>query len=261
VDTGPGAAAWNMGVDEALLVAAATSPLPVLRFYTWRPPAVSLGYFQRPERELDLEALRRLGLEWVRRPTGGRAVLHDDELTYSVVIREEHLAGTVIETYRVLSQALVCGLRGLGLDAEVMAHSQLTGRRVGESAACFDAPSWYEVVAGDRKVVGSAQMRRQGVILQHGSVPLTMDNQRLAAVLRLPSERARARVARLLGDKAGGIADVLGRRPALEEVKAALRKGFESALGVVFVAGQLVPAEAEAARRLAQTRYSMDQEV
>lgn len=257
MDTGPAGGAWNMAVDEALLAAQSPGASPVLRFYSWVPPAVSLGYFQVPGKEIDFGGLGKIGATWVRRATGGRAVLHDDEVTYAVVIREELLPGTVIETYRVLSEALVAGLRALGVPATVIPHSEVD-RRGGASAACFDAPSWYEVVSDGRKLVGSAQVRRNGAILQHGSIPLSFDVDRLLSTLRVGSGPSRERVARVLRAKAAGLAEVLGQRPSPEAVREAIVSGFESVLGVTFVASGLTPQENEAARLLAAGKYSQE---
>src|SRR5579875_2954295 len=152
-----------MAVDEAVATAvgAGESP-PTLRLYAWRPAAVSIGYFQRLASELDLAACRELGLDWVRRPTGGRAVLHAAELTYAVAAVEP---GAVLDVYARWSRGLIAGVRRLGAAAEWIAP------RRGRSAACFDAGSAYEVAVGGRKLIGSAQVRRWGAVLQHGSLP------------------------------------------------------------------------------------------
>ncbi|MEW5933385.1 MAG: biotin/lipoate A/B protein ligase family protein, partial [Bacillota bacterium] len=122
--------ATNMAVDEAIMLAHARGEVPpTLRFYGWRPPALSLGYAQKAEREVDLEACRRAGVDVVRRPTGGRAVLHDREVTYSVVISTALFPGSVVETYRRLSAGLVEGLRLLGLQAEVQEGPPRAGLR------------------------------------------------------------------------------------------------------------------------------------
>ncbi len=242
-----------MAVDEALLAEQSPGAAPVLRFYGWVPPAVSLGYFQVPEEEINFDGLKNIGATWVRRATGGRAVLHDDEVTYALAIREELLPGTVTESYRVVSEALVAGLQTIGVQACVAPHSEV-GRQGKGSAACFDAPSWYEVVCEGRKLVGSAQVRKNGAILQHGSIPLTFDVDRLMSCLHVGSASARDRVARVLRTKAAGLADVLGHRPSAEAVCAALVFGFEAVLGVRCVSSQLTPEENDAARLLVQNK-------
>ncbi|MCR4397415.1 MAG: lipoate--protein ligase family protein [Firmicutes bacterium] len=245
--------AWNMAVDEAILLSHARGDTPpTLRLYEWRPPAVSVGYFQDMAGQIDLEACVRLGVEWVRRPTGGRAVLHEDEVTYSVTASERILGGSVLETYLELSKGLVEGLRLLGAQAEVAPGGPSGDAR---SAACFDAPSWYEIVCGGRKVVGSAQTRHSGVMLQHGSIPLRFDVSRAVAVLQVGSDRARQRLAASLGRKAAGLEEVLGRRVGALEVKRALAEGYSRALGWSFEIGGLTPAEREEAARLEKEKY------
>lgn len=224
---------------------------PTLRFYGWRPPALSLGYAQKAEREVDLDACGRAGVDVVRRPTGGRAVLHDREVTYSVVISTQLLPGSVVETYRHLSAGLVEGLRLLGLPAQVKADPPRPGLR---SAACFDAPSWYELVVDGRKVVGSAQVRRGGVILQHGSIPLEFSPARLVALLRLPpgwQERLEEDLAR----HAAGLCE-WGRAFSFAEVVAAMAEGFRRALEVDLEEGILTEGEVREAERLRACKYA-----
>lgn len=255
LQTGFNTAAVNMAVDEAILLAHSRGLVPpTLRFYGWKPPAVSIGYFQRLEEEVDLEACRRLGIDWVKRPTGGRAVLHDQEVTYSVVIAQKLLPGSVLETYRVLAAGLVEGLRMLGLPAALVGRDEQNAGERGLSAACFDAPSWYEIAVEGRKIVGSAQVRSHGVILQHGSVPILFDADKLVQVLKLP-ETARSRVKRLLSEKAGGISDFLGYSPTFAEVAGCLARGFATTQDAELVEGFLTSEEEKEAERLAREKY------
>lgn len=243
-----------MAVDEAIMLAQARGENPpTIRLYGWRPPAVSIGYFQDFVKEIDLESCRRLGIDWVRRPTGGRAVLHENEVTYSVAVPESVLRGSVLETYLVLSNGLVAALRSLGADAGVVSRG---GVHKGSSAACFDAPSSYEVVCGGKKVIGSAQTRHNGIILQHGSIPLRFDAARAAAVLKLDSERTRERIAANLSERAAGLEQVLGRPVGAAEVRAALIDGFARGLGLEMRPGALTGAEEADAARLEMDKYS-----
>ncbi len=247
--------AWNMAVDEAIAAAHGAGMVPpTLRLYEWNPPAVSIGYFQDMRREIDTEACAGLGIEWVRRPTGGRAVLHEDEVTYSVAISESMLPGSVLETYLYLGRGLVAALRQLGVPAELVERPPAGAR--GMSAACFDSPSWYEMTCLGRKVVGSAQTRRNGVILQHGSIPLVMDPGRAVSVLKVPSDDARRRLQNSLGRKAAGLNQVLPRRITRDEVKSAVISGFESALGIEFEPADLTEYEVELASGLERRKYS-----
>jgi len=244
----------NMAVDESIMLAMSRKEVPpTFRLYGWNPPAVSVGYFQDLEREIDLERCGNLGIDWVRRPTGGRAVLHENEVTYSVVVAEDILRGSVLETYLKLSRGLVAALRALGADALVASGDV---RRSGGSAACFDAPSSYEIVCDGKKVVGSAQTRQNGIILQHGSVPLAFDAVRAAGVLRFDSDKARDRVAASLGRKATGLTQVLRRRVTVVEVREALVGGISRAMGLEMRPGALTPAEEKEALRLEREKYS-----
>jgi lipoate-protein ligase A len=241
----------NMAIDEAIMLAHSAGHVPpTLRFYGWRPPALSLGYTQKAEREVDLEACGRAGVDVVRRPTGGRAVLHDREVTYSVVVSTALFPGSVVETYRRLSAGLVEGLRLLGLPAEVQDGPPRPALR---SAACFDSPSWYELVVEGRKVVGSAQVRRLGVLLQHGSIPLRFSAARLVGLLRLP-EGWRARLQEDLAAHAAGVCD-LGRPVTFAHVIDAMVEGFRLALGLELEEGELTDAEQAEARRLRDEKY------
>lgn len=257
LNTGLSDGASNMAIDEAIMrtVAMGRSP-PTLRFYGWQPPCVSVGYAQ-PLREVDLEMCRRKGYTWVRRPTGGRAVLHIDELTYSVVATQDEprVVGDILTAYRRLSMGLVAGLRSLGCDAK---QAGLLDAGPGdESAACFEVPSHYEVTALGRKLVGSAQVRRRGVVLQHGSLPLTGDVSRLADVLAMP-EWNRARLRGKLRQRAIALEEALGRAAHFKEVAEALADGFAEALNLVLKPGALNDEEFAVAGHL-QTWYLGDE--
>lgn len=258
----------NMAVDEAVMTAVAegTAP-PTVRFYGWQPPSVSLGYFQRAS-EVDTDALKRRGYGLVRRPTGGRAVLHDRELTYSVIVSESHplVPAGVTEAYRVFSSGLMHGFRLLGLDARLADAPVLAaagGAGAHASAACFDSPSWYELVVDGKKAAGSAQTRQRGVVLQHGSILLDLDAEALFDVLAFPHERMRERMMRTFADKASAINELrkergLGAVP-LEEAERAFRQGFERGLGVRLVEGELSEYERELAARLAAEKYGSEE--
>ncbi|MDR7868039.1 MAG: lipoate--protein ligase family protein [Sporomusaceae bacterium] len=264
IDSGAADAATNMAADEAIMLAhgAGEAP-PTLRFYGWRPAAVSLGYFQRAAAEIDLAACRARGIDVVRRLTGGRAVLHDAELTYSVAVREDYpgVPPTITAAYRWFSGGLLDGLKRLGVEAGLniprAAYGQ--GRRPQHaSAACFDAPAHYELTCAERKLAGSAQVRKGGVILQHGSLLLRFDAVKAAAVLRLPSPEARAATADMLARRAVALEEVLGRSPAWGELTAALTAGFAAALEDEFMPGGLTADEEAVAARLAAEKYGQD---
>jgi lipoate-protein ligase A len=243
LDTGWSDGATNMAMDEAIMlaVAAGKSP-PTLRFYGWSPPCVSVGYAQSLDQEVDLGACRRHGYTWVRRPTGGRAVLHVDELTYSVIapLSEPRVRGDILTSYRRLSHGLLAGLRLLGCEA--VQANPLPAGGPSASAACFDVPSAYEILASGRKLVGSAQARRRRVILQHGAIPLEGDVARIGDVLVLSSQE-RQMLRRKLSSKATTLEAALGRKVSFHECAEALRAGFAQALNLALQPGELLSDE------------------
>ncbi len=230
--------ATNMAIDEAIgtLVSLRYSP-PTLRFYAWRPYTLSLGRHQALE-EVDLDACARLGYGVVRRITGGRAVLHADELTYSVSAPQDdpRMAGGVLDAYRSLSTGLIEGLRILGAPVEQAGPDARAGKDV--SAACFEVPSAYEITVGGRKLIGSAQSRRQGFVLQHGAIPLRGDVAEIVECLALSMEE-RETLRQALWARATTLEEALGRRVTFGEVTLAMTQGFSKALNLDLVPGAL----------------------
>jgi lipoyl(octanoyl) transferase len=257
--------AMNMAVDEAILQLHSEGKVPpTVRFYTWNPATLSIGYFQKAAKEINLEALRERGLGFVRRPTGGRAVLHDQELTYSVVVSESHpkMPSSVTEAYKVISMGLLHGFQRLGLRAEMVSLATEEEKEKYSSpgsSACFDSPSWYELVVEGKKVAGSAQTRQKGVILQHGSILLEMDVELLFSLLNFPSERVKQRMMESFRQKAVTINEVSPRPIGLQEAVEAFRNGFASGLEVELVPGELTPEETALAEELVRTRYAADE--
>jgi len=152
IDSREQSPAFNMALDEALLDWHSAGKIPpTIRFYGWNPPTLSVGYFQKVDKEVNMDRVRELGLGFVRRPTGGRGVLHDKELTYSVIVSEDHpeMPRSVTEAYRVISEGILEGFKALGLDAYFAiprTEEEKEGLKNPRSAVCFDAPSWYELV-------------------------------------------------------------------------------------------------------------------
>jgi lipoate-protein ligase A len=241
--------ATNMAIDEALWRGrqAGSSP-PTLRFFAWAPPTVSLGYGQRLDRQVDVEACRRLGVGVVRRPTGGSALYHDGperELTYSVSATAEDLgvSADLLDTYRWIGRALVRGLEALGAAAEMVS----TGRGLGRDPAfCFARTGAFEIEVGGKKLVGSAQRRQGTSFLQHGAILLAVDAPRLGALF----PTTRDPLASLTTLEAA-----TGRRPTFEEVAAALRTAFEVEHGLRLVPGGLTDEETARVECLVSDRY------
>jgi len=231
IHSGPNLGVYNMALDEELLARAqAGEDRPVLRLYAWQPPAVSLGRFQKRETAVNAEACKRLGYDIVRRITGGRAVLHDKELTYSIIARTDNplFPGTVLGTYKVIAAGLLAGLGNLGIPAEIVSRGGRHAKRVdtrAKDAACFSSPSWYEILVNGRKIVGSAQRRVSGAFLQHGSILMDYDPKLEAEVIPGGCN----------GDVVTCIKRELGRDVPLDEVKQAFVQGFREALEIEFV--------------------------
>ncbi|MCI2254570.1 lipoate--protein ligase family protein [Domibacillus sp. PGB-M46] len=238
LDTGNQGAAYNMAVDEALLDWHSKGLIPpVVRFYGWEPAALSIGYFQKAEKEVDFDAVRNYGLGFVRRPTGGRGVLHEHELTYSVIVSEEHpdMPTGVTEAYRVISEGVLQGFRKLGLAAEFAVprtEEEKASLKNPRSSVCFDAPSWYELVVEGRKVAGSAQTRQKGVILQHGSILLDLDEDKLFSLFHYPNDRVKERMKKAFGNKAVAINALRAEPVTLDEARVAFKQGFEEGLNI-----------------------------
>ncbi|HEX9091316.1 MAG TPA: lipoate--protein ligase family protein [Anaerolineales bacterium] len=254
--TPPAHGAWNMAVDEALLEAIEQSEtLPCLRLYAWEPACLSLGYAQ-PSADIDFTRLIELGYEWVRRPTGGRAILHTDELTYSVIapISDPRVAGGVLESYQRLSVALLAALHSLGIPAE--AHpTKSPVRGQDDAAVCFEVPSNYEIVVAGKKIIGSAQARRKNNLLQHGTFPLWGDLTRITRVLTFEDEDSRQEAAARLLSHATTAETILGHKLPWLGAAQAFISSFTSELDLDLTPSELTSQERERADILGQEKY------
>lgn len=257
VDPQPAPGAWNMAVDEAILGACSmVEALPTLRLYAWSPPCLSLGVAQ-PLTDVDLPRLAANGWHLVRRPTGGRAVLHTDELTYSVIgaPTEPRLARGVLESYRMLAGALVATLKSLGLQADM--QDQPTGSSVRNlNPVCFEVPSTYEITVDGKKIFGSAQARRREGVLQHGSLPLCGDLTRILQGLCYEDEAQRTHAAERLLAHAATVETLLGRVVTWEMAAEAMIASFQQVLQVELLPGTLTAEERAQAGILAETKYA-----
>ncbi len=255
--TSPARGAWNMAVDEAILEAVGKRKvLPTLRLYAWAPPCLSLGYAQ-PVSDADTNALNEYGWDLVRRPTGGRAILHTDELTYSVIapLDEPRVAGGVLESYCRLSMALLDALHRLGLEAQAARQYTLPQGAQPAGPVCFEVPSNYEITVEGRKLIGSAQARKLNGVLQHGSLPLWGDLARITRALRYPDEDTRQRAAQRLLSHAANV-EMLGKKISWEESALAFEAAFQSVLHIQFHHDELTDEERARADELVSSRYS-----
>lgn len=265
IDSGERSPAFNMALDEALLDWHSEGSIPpIIRFYGWEPATLSIGYFQKVEKEIEMEVVKELGLGFVRRPTGGRGVLHEHELTYSVIVSEDYpdMPKTVTEAYRVISEGILKGFHHLGLEA-YFAVPQTPAERDSlknpRSAVCFDAPSWYELVVEGRKVAGSAQTRQKGVILQHGSILLDLDEDKLFSLFKYPNERVKERMQKAFKNKAVAINDISTRKITIDEAKEAFQVGFQEGLNIELVPYTLSSEQLQYVEQLATEKYETDE--
>lgn len=258
VRTGPLSGALNMAIDEALLnsVTAGRS-LPVLRLYRWDPAAVSLGYFQRGETVVNLDYCRRAGIDVVRRMTGGRAVLHDQELTYAVIssVRGGGFSERVLDNYQRISQVLLLTLEALGLDVRLVPGRSRHPAAGSVQSACFTSPSSYELLCHGCKIAGSSQKRQGEVFLQHGSLPIELDPEALFNALDTLGQCTPAAGAHGLAQKVGWINRWLEMPVTLDRVENSLLTSFITVFSAEVKEQSLSDAEWSDAEELVRQRY------
>jgi lipoate-protein ligase A len=231
-----------------------------VRIYGWKPAAVSIGYAQRAPEVIDLKKCARQSIPVVRRLTGGRAVLHDQEVTYSVVAQRSQwdAPASVLGIYKRIGRALVVALQQLGIRAR-LSRSRPDGTgwgtRVGNPQPCFSSTGRYEVLAEERKLVGSAQRWLGEVVLQHGSILLSHEHARLATLLPDENRSTGQRAAQRLSQRTISLSSLLSRRVSYKEVSAALQYGFAEVLEATLRSGRISLPEQELARSLVRERY------
>src|SRR5262245_42289205 len=224
--------ARNMAIDASLLdeVESADSPKTIVRFYGWSTPTISLGRNQQVEKAVDVEYCRAKGIDIVHRPTGGRAVLHDDELTYAVVSNDtDRFGDTIYGNYKRVSEALCLAYNRLGVPAVLAPETRKLSPMTNDSdPPCFLSPSRYEWMFEGRKIAGSAQRRLRKSFLQHGSMPITCNRAELARATRLPGPEP-------LDQEMAGVAEFLSERPTLEQLRGAFIRAFQDYFSIEFV--------------------------
>jgi lipoate-protein ligase A len=229
----------NMATDESILIHCCRGEVPpTISLYGWRPPAISIGYFQSLHEEVDLECCRQLGVDFVRRITGGGAVLHDQEVTYSFIIQEDNplIPRDILTSYERICAGLVRGLALLGLNARFVPLNDL--------------------IVGGKKISGNAQTRRGGGILQHGTILIDVDVKKMFSLLRVPQEKMKDKLIKRVEERVTSICQQLGRRVSFDEVCRALARGFEQALGIRLERGELTQSEIELAEQIDREKYS-----
>ena len=237
--TGFGNAFANMAVDRAILNANRRGLVPpTIRFYGWKPPAISIGYFQSLQEEVNLDACKKLGVDYVRRITGGGAVFHEYELTYSIVVPEAHpeIPKNIMESYGKICGALIKGLKHLGIESEY-------------------API-NDIVVNGKKISGNAQTRKMQTVLQHGTILLDVDFDKMFTLLRVPNEKIRDKMIADVKERVTSIKHVLGKTLTFDDVAEAMKKGFEEEFSVELAEEKLTVDEKRSAKRFEQEIFS-----
>lgn len=252
LNTGHLDGATNMAIDEAISRAVQAKLVPpTLRFFGWQPACLSLGQAQ-PGADVDREACRAAGIDVVRRPTGGRAILHTDELTYSVIApdTDPRVVGTIVESYRRLSEGLLNGLKLMGVPTQQAERPDGHDREAGP--VCFEVPSNYEIVFDGKKLVGSAQMRKPGVVLQHGTLPLHGDIARISRCLVSKPDPDRVR------QRATTVAAAIGHVIDFDTAVRLMAQGMAATLNLDLQAGELMDQERRWAEELRREKYASE---
>jgi len=230
LDTGTKSAAMNMAIDEVLML----SGKPTLRFYDWDPPAVSIGYFQGIEQEVDLCRAKAEGVDVVRRLTGGGAVFHDKELTYSFIVPESMglVSRNILESYGQICGFIIDGLRSFNINAEFKPIN--------------------DIIVNGKKISGNAQTRRDGMVLQHGTILLDVDVKRMFSILKVPDEKIRDKMISAAEERVTSIKRELGTTLGADELKKTLLDHFK--LGTT-KSGNLSKTEIQTAEKLSKEKY------
>jgi lipoate-protein ligase A len=247
---------FNMAVDEALLLSTLRNQTPpVLRLYGWEPPCLSLGFSQSVA-DINKTALLKNGWNYVRRPTGGKAILHIDEITYSVCapVDSPSVKGNLLESYRQLSKGLLAALEIL--EVRATADKEYETMQTGHNhPVCFEVPSNYEITVAGKKLIGSAQSRKYGGVLQHGALPLSGDIARINDVLSYPNEETRKEARQRIYLHATTLQEVIGRIIPWNEAAEACVSGFENALGIRLIDSSITNEELALAQDLLHSKY------
>lgn len=231
-------AAKNMAIDRAVLVANSEgkSP-PTVRFFTWNPPAISIGYFQSLEEEVDLDVCRKLGVDYVRRITGGGAVFHDTELTYSIVIPEDHplIPKNIMESYGRICDAIINGLAKLGIESNYKPIN--------------------DIITNSKKISGNAQTRKLKTVLQHGTVLMDVDVEKMFSLLKVPNEKIRDKLIADVKERVTSVKHVLGKNISFTDAANSMKQGFEEEFNIELVDGKISDEELELTERFAREYF------
>lgn len=236
----------NMAIDEAIFIACEKGFSPkTIRFYGWNPPAISIGYFQKTSNLFESKRLSELSLDMVRRPTGGRAVFHEEEVTYSIISSLDDFSGNgILESYRIISHALVSGLKSLGVPAELSSQRKREKIMSKGSPSCFSSPSLHEVVIQGKKIIGSSQKRSREFMLQQGSILLDLNKEKWSHIFNTEVK-----------DKMISLQEILNRKVSFMDVSKALIEALNKFFGPL-IQDELTLYEKRLSERLKQEKYT-----
>lgn len=230
----------QMAIDEAILTQRSKNLVPnTLRFFMWNPSCVTIGYFQNLDQEVDLQKTKEYGFDVVRRYTGGGAVLHDKELTYSVVLSEKNTSLDIIKSYEQICGSIVKGLNIVGINSSFK--------------------SINDIITNGKKISGNAQTRKNGIVLQHGTILLDVDVKKMFSVLRVPDEKIKDKIIKAVEDRVTSINLESKKNISIDDLQKAIVKGFEVVFEIEFYEDDLTFEEKKIAQYLYETKYSTDE--
>jgi len=240
--TGFHSAAENMAIDRAILVANSKKMVPpTVRFYGWAPSAISIGYFQQLQGEVDIDACENHGVDYVRRITGGGAVFHENELTYSIVVSEDHpkISKNILESYGTICGAVINGLSHLDIQSSY-------------------API-NDIIVHGKKISGNAQTRKYQTVLQHGTILTDVDVEKMFSLLKVPNEKIKDKMISNVKERVTSIKHQKKEMITFDEVASAMKKGFEEAFDVTLEQGALIKEEEELTAEFISTCFGTKQ--
>lgn len=239
LQTGFQSAFTNMAIDRALLVSCSEGKIPpTVRFYGWSPPAISLGYFQSITEEIDIQACQQHHVDCVRRITGGGAVFHESELTYSIVIPEAHpqIPSNIIESYQRICGAVMKGLHHLTIESSYAPINDILSR--------------------GKKISGNAQTRKQKTVLQHGTILMDVDVDKMFSLLKVPNEKIKDKLITDVKQRMTSIHHILNKKVNFDTVACAMKQGFEDEFHVQLLEGDLSAEELLLAKKFEAECFS-----
>ncbi len=239
LQTGYNNAYTNMAIDRAVMVSNSKKSVPpTVRFYGWKPSAISIGYFQSLDDEVELETCNKLNIDYVRRITGGGAVFHENELTYSIVISESNplIPKNILDSYGRICGAIIKGLRNLGIES-------------------IYAPI-NDILSDGKKISGNAQTRKIQTVLQHGTVLMDVDAERMFSVLKVPNEKIKDKMISNVNERVTSIKHILGKNVSFDEIANSMKKGFEEEFNIDMFEGELTKEELELTKKFEDEYFS-----